>query len=117
MSGVHPDQTYAVRAAVTEEVNTAITATADRPMQSTSMENRAPPTGALNMPAIPADAPQAIITFVKAGVMPNSRPILLPIAAPAYAIGPSDPADPPNPNVIELARIGEYVRSVGRWYL
>ena len=78
-------------------------------MQSTSMENRAPPTGALNMPAIPADAPQAIITFVKAGVMPNSRPILLPIAAPAYAIGPSDPADPPNPNVIELARIGEYV--------
>lgn len=68
-----------------------------------------PPTGALNIPAIPAPAPQPIIIIISRGGSPTHRPNWLAKAAPADAIGPSAPAEPPNPKVRVDAIIGPYV--------
>lgn len=67
-----------------------------------SSANRTPATGALNVAAIPAATPQAIKTRIFPLETLNSCPINPPIAPPpSWAMGPSCPADPPNPSVIQ----------------
>ena len=72
----------------------------------TSSVNIIPPIGALNMPAIPAPAPHPMIIIISRGGSPTHRPSWLASAAPVEAIGPSAPADPPNPRVSVDAIIG-----------
>ena len=76
------------------------------PTASTSSVNRTPPTGALNIPAIPAPAPQASRIRTDSSESLNHRARLLPIAAPVHALGPSAPAEPPNPIVTVQPNIG-----------
>ena len=63
------------------------------------MAKNMPPTGDLNIAAIPAPAPHAINTITASLSSLNKRAMLLPIAPPANAIGPSAPAEPPAPRV------------------
>ena len=109
-SGVYPERMNAVRADVRHmAVSSSMEATPNS-MPSTSMVKSIPPTGALKIAAIPAPAPQAIMTVSILAGMRNSRPTLLAIAAPEYAIGPSAPAEPPHPRVTPLVSMGATVR-------
>ena len=76
----------------------------------TSSVNRAPPIGALKMPAMPAPAPHPTKIRTASGVSPNHLPMQLPIAPPEYAPGPSAPADPPNPTVSQQPIMGFHIR-------
>ena len=62
-----------------------------------SSENSIPAIGALNVPAIPDAAPQAINTFTLRPDNLKSFPKNEPIAAPICTIGPTLPAEPPEP--------------------
>lgn len=73
--------------------------------------------GDLNIPAIPAPAPQPIIILTRLGASLNRVARLLPKAAPVFAIGPSDPAEPPNPRVTVLAMRKENVRDARSLYI
>ncbi|MDO4320502.1 MAG: hypothetical protein Q4C34_07995 [Bacteroidales bacterium] len=105
-STVKPVVTYTVTADVTHASNRAITDIVVSSIFSTSSVNNTPPIGALNIPAMPAPAPQPIIIIISLGSRRHRRPILLPTAPPAYAIGPSEPADPPIPSVTVLVSTG-----------
>ena len=61
----------------------AVTGMAAMFMRSTSRVNSTPAIGDLKMPAMPAPAPMPIITRSMSESNPNTRPSLLPIAAPA----------------------------------
>ena len=106
---LHPDNTKAVIAAVIVEASSVITDKVDSSSLITSSVNRNPPIGDLKMPAIPAPAPHPIIRSIMLCGNPNIRAALLPIAAPVVAIGPSEPAEPPNPRVKELAIMGAII--------
>ncbi len=66
---------------------------------STSRVKSTPPVGDLNIPAIPAPAPIPMSMRSHWSERPNQRPTLLPMAAPLYATGPSEPAVQPKPMV------------------
>lgn len=106
ISGVHPDRINAVRAAAVVAENNAIKLIASKEIAKISRMKSAPPMGALKIAAIPAPAPHATNILMRSGVKRKSCAILLPIAAPELAIGPSDPADPPKPIVVEHVMIG-----------
>ena len=105
ISIVNPESEYATRAEVTHARNTPRTVTVVSSILNTSRVNSAPPAGALKIPAIPAPAPQPTRIMSMRGETLKNDPIRLPMPAPAYAIGPSEPADPPNPSVRALAII------------
>ena len=73
-----------------------------RPIR-TSSEKIAPAIGALKVAATPAAAPQA--TMVRTFFVASRAhcPMVEPIAAPIWTIGPSRPAVPPKPMVIDEA--------------
>lgn len=81
-SVVHPSRRKAVRAAVTDEAKSAMMAWGVSAIERTSSEKSTPPTGALKMPAMPAEAPQASIMRTVSVLTPQKRAMLLPIAAP-----------------------------------
>ena len=55
------------------------------------------------MEEMPAAAPQATMTVICRRLILSSCPNPLPMAAPIWMIGPSVPADPPDPMVRALA--------------
>jgi hypothetical protein len=61
-----------------------------------------PAMGALKIAAIPPATPQATSVFMWWRLTPIACPKLLPMAAPIWTIGPSVPADPPEPMVSAL---------------
>ena len=70
---------------------------------STSSVKTNPANGALNMAAIPADAPHPTIRITDLESIRKKRPRLDPMAAPVITMGASAPTDPPKPMVILLA--------------
>lgn len=58
-----------------------------------------PASGALKMPATPPAQPAAIYTFIRRPETRSRCPTCDPSAPPICAIGPSTPADPPEPMV------------------
>ena len=63
------------------------------------MAKTAPPRGALKVAAIPAPAPQATSVMIWRSEIRSTWPTVDPMPAPIWAIGPSRPADPPDPIV------------------
>jgi hypothetical protein len=74
-----------------------------------SIVNSTPARGALKMPAMAPAAPQPSRTVMLRYDRPQSRPRLLPMAAPVYTIGASAPTDPPNPMVTADVSIDDQV--------
>lgn len=73
---------YATEAAVMEEMRRGITVTVVRSSISTSRVKSMPAIGALNMPAIPAAAPQPTSIINTLGDSLNAWPRFDPMAAP-----------------------------------
>ena len=65
-----------------------------------SRANSTPASGALKMAAIPAAVPAARNTLTWRRSSRSNRPCCSPRVAPTYAIGPSGPAEPPDPRVM-----------------
>ncbi len=86
-----------------DAISKGIIDTVVRSSISTSMVNSMPAIGALNMPAIPAAAPQPTRIIRMRGDIRKCAPRFEPMAAPVNTIGPSAPTEPPNPIVTELA--------------
>ena len=82
MSGVKSVKAMHVSEPQTAATTSASTDTVPRLIFITSRVNSAPPIGALNIPAIPAPAPQPISIRSIPGDNPSQRPRLLPMAAP-----------------------------------
>ncbi len=82
MLGVIPETAYSVIPAQTHPAKSANVVIRLEPIPRHSRVNSAPPTGALNMAAIPAPAPMAIILRRPLPDIPSSLPTLSPIAAP-----------------------------------
>ncbi len=100
---------YAIVAAVIEAISSGITDTVVRSIISTSRVKSIPAMGALKMPAMPAAAPQPTNIIRMRGERRNICPMLEPMAAPVYTIGPSAPTDPPLPMVSDDAMSDEYM--------
>ena len=75
-----------------------------RSPSTTSMEKRAPAMGALNVAATPAAAPQATKERSRRAETCSSWPTADPMAEPMWTMGPSRPAEPPEPMVRAAAR-------------
>jgi hypothetical protein len=90
--------------ALTEARITAPNAGVSSPVM-TSSAKMAPPIGALNTAARPPAAPQATNVRMWPGEMPSRCPVAEAVAAPICTMGPSCPADPPEPIVIAEAKI------------
>lgn len=75
----------------------------------TSIANTMAATGALNTAAIAAVQPQAKSSVVFLAFKLNNLDKLDPIADPVSTMGASNPTDPPNPTVNELATMEEYI--------
>ena len=89
--------------AVTLEMSMGMSDAMVRSIMSTSMVKTSPAMGALNMPAMAADAPHPTSTIM---VLPSSLkvcPRLLPMADPVSTMGASAPTLPPNPMVMAEA--------------
>ena len=74
---------------------------------SSSTANTMPPSGALNVAAIPAPAPAAISVTRSLVLMAISEPRVEPKAEPICTIGPSRPTEPPLP--IETAEASDLI--------
>ena len=86
-----------------------------RSIISTSRVNTRPAIGALNTPAIAADAPQPTRSIIVLLSIWNNLPRLLPMAEPVSTIGASAPTLPPKPIVIadattELQQLWPFIR-------
>ena len=88
---------------VMADISRGITDTVVRSSMSTSSVKSIPAMGALNMPAMPAAAPQPTSIISMRGDRRKAEPRLEPIEAPVYTMGPSAPTEPPKPMVTELA--------------
>ncbi|RME75536.1 MAG: hypothetical protein D6776_02970 [Planctomycetota bacterium] len=79
----------------------------------TSTANSAPATGALKIAAMPAAAPQP--TSVRSRRSPTRRncPSTEPVPAPICTIGPSEPAEPPEP-IVSVDAIAFTIGTRGR---
>ena len=69
------------------------------PSNTISVANITPAIGALKVAAIPPAAPAAISSFILFPETLKSCPIREPMLPPIWAIGPSTPAEPPEPMV------------------
>ena len=94
---------------VMAEISSGITETVVRSSISTSRVKSMPAMGALNIPAMPAAAPQPTRIIRILGDILNMEPRFEPIAEPVYTIGPSAPTEPPKPMVTELANRDVYI--------
>ncbi len=96
-------------AAVIDAISSGITDTVVRSSISTSSVKSMPAIGALNIPAMPAAAPQPTRIISVRGDIRNHEPTFEPMAAPVYTIGPSAPTEPPKPMVIDEATMEVYM--------
>src|SRR3712207_3370038 len=71
----------------------------DMSIIKTSRVNTSPAIGALNIPAMAAEAPQPTSTMRTFLSILNNLPRLLPMAEPVRTIGASAPTEPPKPMV------------------
>lgn len=94
---------------ITDAPMTASNPITENSMRRISIANIMPPIGDLKMPAIPAAVPHPNIMRVAEGESLNHRAVVLPIAAPEKALGPSAPAEPPSPTVIRHPNNGDKI--------
>ncbi len=92
-------------AAVTEAITIADMCRGANETRITSKANSIPAMGALNDAPMPAPAPAATRERTSSSPTWNLREIHDPMAAPTWTIGPSLPADPPNPMVKAVVTI------------
>jgi len=96
-AGWSPRKRLLTTVAQNEETTTGAKAAAPQSLRTSSRAKNAPATGALNVPATPAAAPQATITRVSLLEKPSSCATVDPAADPIWTIGPSRPTEPPEP--------------------
>ena len=86
-----------------EEITAAITigvnVRREKSRRRISSTKNTPAIGALKTDASPAAAPQPRSVAVCCGLVPRSRPTFDPMTEPMVTIGPSAPAEPPEPIV------------------
>jgi hypothetical protein len=68
-----------------------------------SWAKKTPAMGALKVAATPPETPQATSVLSRSPLILKDWPTWLPMAPPIWAMGPSCPADPPVPMVMQLA--------------
>ena len=110
-----PTKMYVKHVAVTLEMSIGSNEAIVRSIISTSRVNTRPAIGALNTPAIAADAPQPTRSIIVLLSMWNNLPRLLPMAEPVSTIGASAPTLPPKPIVMadattELQQLWPFIR-------
>jgi len=86
--------------AITDEIMIGLNVLSPNSPRSTSAANIAPPMGALKVAARPPAAPHAATVRILLDEKLNSFPTPEPMAAPICTMGPSRPAEPPEPRVI-----------------
>ncbi|MCZ7617742.1 MAG: hypothetical protein M5U32_05335 [Myxococcota bacterium] len=91
--------------ATTEAMTIGVSRAVAKSSKITSAANSAPAIGALNVAAMPAAAPHATSVRTCRVGSRSSCPIAEPIAEPICTIGPSRPAEPPEPIVIADASV------------
>jgi len=96
---------WATTADSTAEITTGAKAVRPKSPRMTSTANSTPAIGALKIAAIPAADPHAISVFRFASEILKTCPIVDPSADPICTIGPSLPADPPDPSVSAEATV------------
>ncbi len=104
-AGLLPRKEWETTAATTLATTTDGNAPTDSEPRISSNAKNAPASGALNAAEMPAAAPAATMTLVRAGSNLNARPRNEASAAPSTATGPSLPAAPPLPSVTALAAV------------
>ena len=85
--------------ATTEAITIGVNVLSEKSRKRISSTKKMPAIGALNTAAMPAAAPQPSSVARFSGVAPSQRPMFDPMTEPIVTIGPSAPADPPEPIV------------------
>ena len=86
----------------TEAITIGVKVRSEKSRSKISRTKKMPAIGALNTEAIPAAAPQPSSVAVFWGLIRRSWPTFDPTADPIWMIGPSAPADPPEP-IVQMA--------------
>ena len=113
MTGASPRSSTAVVVATTEASTTTLKLRALKRCRITSRAKKTPAIGALKIAAMPAAAPAASSSFTFSSESPSDWATFEPIAAPMWMIGPSLPAEPPEP-IVSAEAIGLKMAMCGR---
>ncbi len=119
-ASVSPSRNSVNAAEMTDAITIGVNVRSEKSRSRISSTKKMPAIGALNTDEMPAAAPQPSSVAVFCGLVPSQRPKFDPIAAPMVTIGPSAPAEPPEPIVAVAAshlraatRIG--IAALSRW--